>query len=80
MRTRRKQPAVTRRTILEAAGAEFARHGYAGTGLDAIVTRAELTKGALFHHFSDKRAMAVAWIDELLAPSVEECWIAPVAD
>jgi AcrR family transcriptional regulator len=80
MRTRKKQPAVTKRRILEAAGEEFARHGYAGTGLDAIVTRAELTKGALFHHFSDKRAMAVAWIEEVLAPSVEERWIAPVAE
>ena len=80
MRTRKKQPAVTRRRILEAAGAEFARHGYSGTGLDAIVTRAELTKGALFHHFSDKRAMAVAWIEEVLAPAIGERWIAPVAE
>jgi AcrR family transcriptional regulator len=79
MRPRKKQPAVTRRAILESAGVEFARHGYAGTGLEAVVKRAELTKGALFHHFSDKLAMAVAWIDELLAPSLGERWIAPMA-
>jgi len=80
MRSRRKQPEVTRRAILEAAGEEFVRHGYAGTGLDAIVKRAELTKGALFHHFSDKRAMALAWIGDLLAPAVGERWIASLEE
>jgi AcrR family transcriptional regulator len=80
MRQRKKQPQLTRRTILEAAGAEFSRHSYAGTGLGAIVSRAELTKGALFHHFSDKRAMAVAWIEDLLAPALEERWMVPLEE
>ena len=71
---------VTRRAILEAAGSEFVKHGYSGTGLGSIVTRAELTKGALFHHFSDKRAMALAWIEDLLEPAIGECWIAPLAE
>lgn len=78
MPPRRKQPAVTRRAILDAAGAEFARHGYAGAGLEAVVKRAELTKGALFHHFADKRAMAAAWIEEVLAPAIADDWIAPI--
>jgi TetR/AcrR family transcriptional regulator, transcriptional repressor for nem operon len=79
MRSRKKQPAKTRRAILDAAGAEFAAHGYAGTGLGAIVERAELTKGALFHHFTDKRAMAVAWIDDLLEAEIGIIWIEPLA-
>lgn len=79
MKQRKKQPQQTRQTILEAAGAEFSLHGYAGSGLGAIVERAELTKGALFHHFTDKRAMAVAWIDDLLAAEIEEHWISPLA-
>lgn len=78
MRPRKKQPVITRRAILDAAGAEFARHGYAGTGLGAIVQRAELTKGALFHHFTDKRAMAVAWIDDLLDAEIAQRWIEPL--
>ena len=78
MKQRKKQPQQTRRTILKAAGVEFSRHGYAGSGLGAIVDRAELTKGALFHHFADKRAMAVAWIENLLAPEIEERWITPL--
>jgi AcrR family transcriptional regulator len=78
MRPRKKQPEKTRRAILAAAGAEFSLHGYAGTGLGAIVGRAELTKGALFHHFSDKRAMAVAWIDDLLGGEIVARWIEPL--
>jgi len=80
MKPRRKQPEKTRRAILDAAGAEFSRHGYAGSGLGAIVERAELTKGALFHHFSDKRAMAVAWIDDVLAADIEQRWIEPLVE
>lgn len=80
MRPRRKQPEKTRRAILDAAGAEFSQHGYAGSGLGAIVVRAELTKGALFHHFSDKRAMAVAWIDDVLAAEIGQRWIEPLTD
>lgn len=78
MRQRKKQPERTRRVILEAAGAEFSKRGYAGSGLGAIVERSELTKGALFHHFTDKRALAVAWIEEILAPEVDERWITPL--
>lgn len=79
MKSRKKEPERTRRAILEAAGAEFSRTGYAGTGLGGIVSRTDLTKGALFHHFTDKRAMAVAWIDEILAENISECWIEPLA-
>ncbi len=32
-------------------------HGYAGTSLDTIVAGAEVTKGALYHHFSGKQAL-----------------------
>lgn len=80
MKQRKKQPERTRRMILESAGAEFSIHGYSGSGLGVIVARSELTKGALFHHFTDKRALALGWIEELLAPEIEERWIAPLRD
>jgi AcrR family transcriptional regulator len=78
MKQRKKQPERTRQVILEAAGAEFSRNGYAGSGLGSIVARSELTKGALFHHFTDKRALALGWIGEILAPEIEERWTAPL--
>jgi AcrR family transcriptional regulator len=75
-----KRPVETRRTILAAAGAEFTAHGYAGSGLGAITTRAGMTKGALFHHFPDKRNLAVAWISESLREDMARLWIAPLAE
>jgi AcrR family transcriptional regulator len=78
MQQRKKQPAVTRQAILDAAGGEFSRHGYCGTGIGAIVEAAGLTKGALFHHFPDKRALAAAWIGENLREAHRRTWIEPL--
>lgn len=69
---------MTRRAILEAAGEEFARNGCAGSGLGAIVARAGLTKGALFHHFPDKRSLVLGWVADELLPSLRERWLAPL--
>ena len=79
MNQRRKQPGLTRQRILSAVGREFARLGYAGCGIAGIVEAADLTKGALFHHFSDKRALAVAWVDEVLADGIRNQWLEPLA-
>lgn len=78
MKQRRKQPAVTRRAILEAAGEEFARNGLAGSGLGAIVARAGLTKGALFHHFPDKRSLVLGWIADWLSVDLRGRWLEPL--
>jgi AcrR family transcriptional regulator len=78
MKQRKKQPVRTRQAILTAAGVEFTRHGYAGAGLGAIVARAELTKGALFHHFPDKRTLALAWVADVLTPQHAALWLEPL--
>ncbi len=78
MKQRKKEPVRTRQAILDAAGVEFSIGGYSGSGLGSIVSRAELTKGALFHHFPDKQALAKAWIADALAPAMEKLWIAPM--
>ncbi len=79
MKPRKNQPAQTRQAILDAANADFSIYGYCGTGIGGIVIRAELTKGALFHHFPDKQALAVAWVGERLGAGIEQNWIAPLA-
>ncbi len=55
--TPRGDSAVTRETLVNVAQSLFTELGYANTSLDAIVSGAEVTKGALYHHFSSKQAL-----------------------
>ncbi|MEU8483833.1 TetR family transcriptional regulator [Streptomyces sp. NPDC048641] len=57
---RQERAELTRRRLIEAAAAEFAAHGYAGTSLLGIVKSAGVTMGALTFHFSSKSALADA--------------------
>jgi AcrR family transcriptional regulator len=57
----------SRHAILDAAAEEFDRHGYDGARLERIVERSGLTKGAMYFHFSSKRDLAVALVEEKYA-------------
>lgn len=54
---RQQYSASTKRALVDAAAELFTEHGYASTSLDAIVSSAEVTKGALYHHYSGKQAL-----------------------
>ncbi|MGZ8738903.1 MAG: TetR/AcrR family transcriptional regulator, partial [Nocardioides sp.] len=54
---RQQYSAATRRALIDMAEQLFTEHGYSATSLDAIVAGAEVTKGALYHHFSGKQAL-----------------------
>lgn len=56
---------ATKRALVDQALALFTEHGYAGTSLDAIVAQANVTKGALYHHFSGKQAVFEAVFEKL---------------
>ncbi len=49
--------ASTKRALVDVAEKLFAEKGYAATSLDAIVSGARVTKGALYHHYSGKQAL-----------------------
>jgi AcrR family transcriptional regulator len=55
---------ATRRKILTAAIEVFGEVGYAAAGWSAIIERTGMTKGALYHHFDSKEALASAIIEE----------------
>ncbi|QTV79316.1 TetR/AcrR family transcriptional regulator [Microbacterium sp. NIBRBAC000506063] len=58
------EAAETARRILEVARAHFAEHGYAAASVDEIARAADVTRGAVYHHYSAKpglfRAVAAA--------------------
>jgi AcrR family transcriptional regulator len=55
---------TTRQKILNAAIDLFSEVGYAAAGLGEVIKRAGMTKGALYHHFDSKEALATAIIEE----------------
>lgn len=61
-----KQEGGTRDKILEVALRLFARDGYEATSTAAIASEVGITKGALYRHFSDKRAIFDSLVDDML--------------
>jgi AcrR family transcriptional regulator len=53
-RTQAERSAETRESLIAAARALFAEHGFADVALETIVRAAGVTRGALYHHFADK--------------------------
>jgi AcrR family transcriptional regulator len=56
-RTQQQRSEATTGLLVGVARSLFARDGYATTSLGAVVEEAGVTKGALYHHFSGKRAL-----------------------
>lgn len=73
-----KQADLTRAKILHSAFCEIHRHGYQAASIANILADTGLTKGALYHHFSTKKEMGLAVIDEVLRERLDEQIFAPL--
>lgn len=56
---------TTRQRLIAAASRQFAHRPYSMVSLDDILAEAELTKGAMYFHFSSKQALALAIVGDL---------------
>lgn len=62
---RKEMIAETRAKLIAAARHAFATQGYAEASMDDFTAQAGLTRGALYHHFGDKKGLMQAVISEI---------------
>jgi AcrR family transcriptional regulator len=54
---RAAQGRATRGQLIEVATQLFTEHGYEGTSIEAVLSAAGVSRGALYHHFAGKEAL-----------------------
>src|SRR4030095_13255255 len=71
MSSKAQQSVLTRGKLLRVGRDLFARRGYAGVSTEEIVRRAGVTRGALYHHFRDKRDLFAAVVEKVEQEVIE---------
>jgi TetR/AcrR family transcriptional regulator, transcriptional repressor for nem operon len=75
-----RDPAATRRRLLEVGQEAVYLHGFQGASIEAILERAQVSKGAFFHHYRGKTEFGYAIVDELLAGMIAAQWVVPLSE
>jgi AcrR family transcriptional regulator len=76
MRRTAEDTAATRAALVDAALFAFARDGVDGATLTGIAAAANVTRGAVYHHFADKDALLEAVLDETWDVVTAPVWAA----
>lgn len=71
-RSNRERTEATRGALMDAARALFVEKGYADTSTPEVVAAAGTTRGALYHHFVDKRDLFRAVLAREMAAVADE--------
>jgi AcrR family transcriptional regulator len=69
--TRRPRRHDVRRRLLDAALAEFTRHGYDRTSLDQVAAAAGFSKGAIYSNFTGKEDLFLTLMDQQVRHRLE---------
>lgn len=64
-RTQAERTAATRTALVGAGRRLFAAQGFASVGTEAIVREAAVSRGALYHHFTDKTELFAAVLEDV---------------
>ncbi|WP_205067149.1 TetR/AcrR family transcriptional regulator [Pantoea coffeiphila] len=65
VRRTRAEMEETRAALISAARKVFSEVGYADTVMDDLTGQAGLTRGALYHHFGDKKGLLAAVVEQI---------------
>ncbi|TWX69598.1 TetR/AcrR family transcriptional regulator [Colwellia demingiae] len=68
----------TRQNILTVAADEIHQHGFKATSLSVILNRCEISKGALYYHFTSKIELGYAVFEEVYTPMFLNVWHTPL--
>lgn len=68
---RAAQGEATQKALRRQARKLFAEKGYSGANTNELVERARVTKGALYHHFANKRELYYAVVEDMERELVE---------
>jgi AcrR family transcriptional regulator len=69
-RTQAERTAATRGALIGAARGLFTERGYAGVSAEEIVAAAGVSRGALYHHFEDKKGLFAAVFETIESETI----------
>ncbi len=77
---KRHSPQNAREALLDAAFDQMYLYGFRGAGIEEILDKSGVSKGALYHHFGNKTGLGYAVIEERVRPLVMERYLQPFRD
>ena len=69
-----RNPDATRQRIIDVASTEMRENGYKAASLSVIINKAGISKGALYHHFTNKQALGYTVFEENFMPDFLRHW------